>query len=463
MGRQRLFALLLASALMLALLAPSAAAAGGAQDSAELLYTYGLLDGAGTRPDGTPDFNLDGALTRGEAITMVVRMLGGSGEAAEQHYDHPFTDVPHWGDPYVGFAYHYGITNGTSAATFGFQDPITWNQYLVLLLRGLGYESDWQDPRPVLTQLGLTEGEDYTCTHPFLRGDMALASAGMLGVRVPGETGTLLDWLDSKGALIHRELPQPALVPGPVYNNVGNTFSVSSGEELVSQFANLVDARLAQVTVQVPKGQEQALSGYLLNDAVINWFPDLDRISSTMYPGQGYFVLDLQYKDGVEVMAWLEGKQDTLSEQNMALYQEAKRVHDALVDSSMSEYERVKAFHDYLCETITYQDTGDVAHTAYGALLNHTCVCEGYTLALDLLCYLSGIDCENIVGTGNGGLHAWSRVRIDGQWYNVDVTWDDQSWGIRYDYFLISDAAMSADHQWSQAPNWPACPADYAA
>ena len=52
---------------------PAAAADGfdqRARAAAEHLYCLGLLDGAGTLADGTPDFNLGGQMTRGQAITM---------------------------------------------------------------------------------------------------------------------------------------------------------------------------------------------------------------------------------------------------------------------------------------------------------------------------------------------------------------------------------------------------------
>ena len=56
--------------------------------------------------------------------------------------------------------------------------------------------------------------------------------------------------------------------------------------------------------------------------------------------------------------------------------------------------------------------------------------------------------------------HAWVRVNIDGNWYNVDPTWDDQVTYISYDYFLVSDGHMDG-HIWTAYPNWPVCPSDY--
>ena len=456
--------LLAAGLVLLALSGAALAADSPAQEAAEALYCMGLLDGAGTLADGTPNFNLAGQMTRGEAVTMVVRLTGGREEALSGHYAHPFTDVADWGTDYVGYAYAAGIANGVGGESFGFSRTITQAEYLTMLLRAMGYDPDWRDPYATAAQVGLTAGTDYTLGDSFSRGDMAVLSHSMLEVEVAGTGVTLYDALDALGALTWRELPQPqqTITPGPVYADVSATATVSGGEDMLEQFARMVDARHGQVTLTTPRNQEEAYSRYLLDN--IDRYPDVDTLNTSWYTGSGKLTVEILYRDGVRVMAWLEGRLSELSQTDMALYQEARRVHDSLVDPSMSEYERVKAFHDYLCDTVTYREYGQTAHTAYGALVNHASVCQGYTQAMDLLCYLSGIDCAHIFGKGTSdGVtedHSWVRVNIGGGWYNIDTTWDDQESYISYEYFLVSDAHMYG-HSWMDYPNWPDCPADY--
>lgn len=65
---------------------------------------------------------------------------------------------------------------------------------------------------------------------------------------------------------------------------------------------------------------------------------------------------------------------------------------------------------------------------------------------------------ENLYVSGNVGeeLHAWNLVKLDGEWYHLDTTWNDPIYtGIfkwlgeqTYDYFLISDKKMKKDHEW---------------
>ena len=97
---------------------------------------------------------------------------------------------------------------------------------------------------------------------------------------------------------------------------------------------------------------------------------------------------------------------------------------------------RELAIHDKLLEINTYDNDCynlpaerapyDLGHTAYGALINHKSVCDGYAMAYTYL--LEGISVESRVigGQANNGGHAWNIVNQDGEWYEVDATWDDQ-------------------------------------
>ena len=104
-------------------------------------------------------------------------------------------------------------------------------------------------------------------------------------------------------------------------------------------------------------------------------------------------------------------------------------------------YLQLKYFHDYLCETVVYVESKN-SHNVTGPLLEGKSVCEGYAKSLKLFCQVLDIPCVTITGVGYGSkgfeAHAWNAVRMeDGKWYAVDVTWDDQTSGIFYDFFLV--------------------------
>ena len=116
---KKTLSLLLAAALCLALLPPVHAAGGEAADAANALYALGLFRGVGTDENGHPDFDLDRTPARTEGVTMLVRLLGAEDAAKSRDRNTPFTDVPDWAAPYVGYAYENGLTNGTGDTAFG--------------------------------------------------------------------------------------------------------------------------------------------------------------------------------------------------------------------------------------------------------------------------------------------------------------------------------------------------------
>ena len=130
--------------------------------------------------------------------------------------------------------------------------------------------------------------------------------------------------------------------------------------------------------------------------------------------------------------------------------------------TNKSDYEIILAVNDYLCDTVYYPPTepyAPVTHTAYGALKNGVAVCEGYACAAKLLLNELGIRCDIEVGVciGGGG-HAWNLVELDGQWYQMDVTWNDGS--NRLGYLLVDDAYMRKSRDWD-ASLYPACTVMY--
>ena len=139
--KKKIVSLFLALSLAFSLSVPALAATPEeAQDDAELLYNLGLFLGSSTNPDGTPNFALDRAPTRAEAVTILVRLLGAEDEALAGTWNTPFTDVPTWAQPYVGYAYNKGYTNGVSSTTFGASNAVSTAQFLTFLLRSLGYQ-----------------------------------------------------------------------------------------------------------------------------------------------------------------------------------------------------------------------------------------------------------------------------------------------------------------------------------
>ncbi len=123
---------------------------------------------------------------------------------------------------------------------------------------------------------------------------------------------------------------------------------------------------------------------------------------------------------------------------NTAMWNEFHRVAEELNLANLSRYLFVKELHDYLCDNVDYVIDYRSCFDPYGTLVNGDAVCQGYAETFKMFCDYYGIPVVNITGTGNGGAHMWNAVQMeDDMWYLMDITWDDQSPYIYYDFFLV--------------------------
>ena len=176
-----------------------------AQTAADKLYALGLFQGVGDNADGTPDFALDRAPTRHEAVTMLVRLLGKESDARNGTWETPFTDVADWAKPYVGYAYENKLTYGISATEFGGYNLTTPAQYAAFVMRALGYNSEtdfqfswvWR----LSDELRITNGEYDNESRDFTRGDIAIMSVNGLLAPYKEQGKALFELLIENGAI----------------------------------------------------------------------------------------------------------------------------------------------------------------------------------------------------------------------------------------------------------------------
>ena len=148
--------------------APTASAArptaGGAADA---LYALGLVGGYGKNADGSVNFALGDKLTRAQAFVLVVRFVGAEKDATTSAQSHPFTDVPAWANPYIGYVYANGITKGVSETRFDPDTPVSEAAFLTIMLRVLGYNDGagdfrWDDPYTLAQSVGIVDAKADT-------------------------------------------------------------------------------------------------------------------------------------------------------------------------------------------------------------------------------------------------------------------------------------------------------------
>ena len=113
-----------------------------------------------------------------------------------------------------------------------------------------------------------------------------------------------------------------------------------------------------------------------------------------------------------------------------------------------SDYQKALWLHDWLLNQLEY-DLSLKWSSAESALTRHLGTCQAYQSAYSQLLNAAGI--ENAETRDTGDAHTWNAIKLDGEWYQVDCTWDDSSdhW---YDfdqrrlYFGLTDELMAAAH-----------------
>ncbi len=126
-------------------------------------------------------------------------------------------------------------------------------------------------------------------------------------------------------------------------------------------------------------------------------------------------------------------------------------VGQALADmwSLGSDIEKVKYAHDYLTNTIDYTHN-DMDQSAYSGFVWKQTVCAGYARCFAYMMHKNGIPCAVLAGWANNEAHMWNLLVLDGEYYVMDVTWDDPIGNpantYYYNYFNITDNEIAKDH-----------------
>ena len=201
----------------------------------------------------------------------------------------------------------------------------------------------------------------------------------------------------------------------------------------------------------------------------VDWFVKVRIPYDVLYKAEDY---NLQNKactvsnDGL-VTANAEGTTEVWAKYNDALYRcvininnkmdtdlENKVVEIADKFRHLSDVDKVMAVHDYLIDHIEYADS-HIVRRAYGALIERKAVCQGYAQAFQKILSNLNIEGHTVIGynipaaAAEPVLHEWNRVKLDGKWYYIDLTWDDTPWVTHknYKHFLINTPMLGKDHQ----------------
>ncbi len=217
-----------------------------------------------------------------------------------------------------------------------------------------------------------------------------------------------------------------------------DTVQASSLQEAGSQMRSYMTERKTSFTISIPRNSVSDL-----NDAPGNVLAEAMKETSKGNEGDylryGLKKYSCNFSGSSSVITMnftMEYYTSAQDEQKVAA--ECSSLLASLDLGGMSDYDRIKTIYRHIASHTSYASNTNDKHvfTAYGALIDHVAVCQGYSQLFYRLMKESGIDCRIISGTSDNENHAWNIVKLDDKYYLMDVTWDSSLGGNSMIYFL---------------------------
>lgn len=117
----------------------------------------------------------------------------------------------------------------------------------------------------------------------------------------------------------------------------------------------------------------------------------------------------------------------------------------SLVSPTLSDVEKALFVHDYMISSFSYDESA-TNFDVISLFRERTGVCQAYSLAY--MAVLRELGIEAAMVTSDEMMHAWNLVKIDGEWYHVDLSFDDPTpdrpGRVMHDNFLLDDDGIRA-------------------
>lgn len=137
----------------------------------------------------------------------------------------------------------------------------------------------------------------------------------------------------------------------------------------------------------------------------------------------------------------------------------------SLIEEETDDFIKEIFVNDTVCRLTVYENSEN-SETAAGVFFDQKSVCSGYSLACKLLFDILGIDSFTVSGTiiegGTETGHMWLVVKIYGEWYHFDPTWNDMETDSNtdtygYRYFNLTTDEISQNHFKFELPDGIVC------
>lgn len=208
--------------------------------------------------------------------------------------------------------------------------------------------------------------------------------------------------------------------------NPNFTISLSYSDTDIKKLANYLYEEAVRHT---GKGDE----GDYLTNHIVKCHIDGTKTTTTGNHFDYVYTITADYSDTIDQESEISAALN-FQEENLGL-------------SNLNEADRARAIYDFIIDRVEYENYGEEAYTAYGALINRRAVCQGYALLFYRMALDAGLDTRIVSGTGKtedtAEPHAWNIVKVDGKFYNIDVTWGEAD---RDRFFLANTQDFEESH-----------------
>lgn len=106
-----------------------------------------------------------------------------------------------------------------------------------------------------------------------------------------------------------------------------------------------------------------------------------------------------------------------------------KKINEILEKLNLKDadsYKKIDAVNRYVVDSVSY-DKSMQDKSAYTAIAKGSTICRGYVLLAYKMLNKLDVPVRIITGKGSGQPHTWLIVKINDYWYNLDITWNDQT------------------------------------
>ena len=230
------------------------------------------------------------------------------------------------------------------------------------------------------------------------------------------------------------------------YVSITDNFLPNNKQDIMNIYYTVINSGMNEFTFYCKNEYENCL-----NDVkdIANNQTTISNINNFVHPYNGFKDLETEIDSLGKITLKINKNYDEKMK-NILDYEIDKIIKNNINDN-MSDREKIKVIHDYIINHTKYdQERSDKnilnynsTDTAYGALVDGYALCGGYTDSMML--FLERFNIKSYKISSNN--HIWNYVYLDGEWFNLDLTWDDPISKdgrdiLEHSFFLISTDEM---------------------